>query len=96
MQITRQGLAVTGTGAVLELLRDNFERQHYLLLKDFLHPEVISLILAFLKRAKYSPAQYQRVGSELLMEPNAALDTLSLLANDVKLFGLVQPMQVGK
>lgn len=90
IQMTRRGLAVTGKDADLKSLRKNFDRQHCLLLKDFLHPEVVSLILPFLQRAEYLPAQYKHVGSELRMEPNLALDTLSFLANDAKLFGLVQ------
>jgi hypothetical protein len=90
IQMTRQGLSFSGADADLELLKRDFERRHYLLLKDFLHPEIASLLLPFLKRAKYSPAQYKRVGSEFLMEPNLALDTLSFLTNDMKLFSLIQ------
>jgi len=90
IRMTRQGLAFAGTDADLEPLRQGFERQHHLLLRDFLDPEVISLALPFLERAKYCPAQYKHVGSELLMQPNLAVDTLSFLTNDVKLFGLVQ------
>jgi hypothetical protein len=89
IHITRQGLAVSHIDDDLVALRRDFERQHFLLLKDFLHPEVISLILPFLERAKYSPVHYKRVGSELLMEPNPAVDTLSFLTNDMKLFGLL-------
>jgi hypothetical protein len=88
--MTRQGLVFSGTAADLELLRLRFERQPYLLLKDFLHPVVISLILPFLDRAEYVPAQYKHVGSELRMEPNLASDILSFLANDSKLFCLLQ------
>jgi hypothetical protein len=71
-------------------LRRRFETEHYLQLKGFLHPDVISLILPFLARAEYAPAQYKHVGSELRMEPNAAFDTLSFLANDAKLLALVR------
>jgi 2OG-Fe(II) oxygenase superfamily len=90
IQLTRQGLGPTGTGADIELLRRDFERDHFLLLKDFLHPDIISLIRPFLERAEYSPAKYKHVGSELRMKPNLAFDTLSFLANDAKLFALVQ------
>jgi len=90
IQLTRQGFTFSGTDAELELLKQSFERRHYLLLKDFLHPEIASLILPFLKRAEYLPAQYKHVGSELRMEPNLASDTLSFLGNDAKLFRLVQ------
>jgi 2OG-Fe(II) oxygenase superfamily len=90
IQMTRQGLAFSGTPADAESLRQCFEREHYLWLKDFLHPDIISLILPFLKSGEYVPAQYKHVGSELRMEPNLAFDTLSFLANDAKFFGLVQ------
>jgi 2OG-Fe(II) oxygenase superfamily len=90
IHMTRQGLAFTGMQEGAESLRRCFERQHYLLLKEFLVPEIISIILPILGRAEYLPAQYNNVGSELRMEPNLAFDTLSFLANDMKLFGLVQ------
>ena len=90
MQLTRRGLAFTGTQADAESLRRCFEREHFLLLKGFLHPEIISLIQPCLARAEYFPAQYKHVGSELRMEPNAALDTLSFLANDANLLALVR------
>jgi len=90
IQITRLGLAFTGTDADIELLRRDFARDHFLLLKNFLHPDILSLIRPFLERAEYSPAKYKHVGSELRMEPNPAFDTLSFLANDAKLFGLLE------
>jgi 2OG-Fe(II) oxygenase superfamily len=90
IQTTRQGLAFTGTQADVESLQRCFEREHFLLLKGFLHPEIISLIQPFLARAVYLPSHYEHVGSELRMEPNLAFDTLSFLANDAKLFALVQ------
>jgi hypothetical protein len=90
IHMTQQGLTFTGTQVDAESLRRCFERQHYLMLKDFLDPHIISLILPFLGPAEYVPAKYEHVGSELRMEPNPALDILSFLANDVKLFDLVQ------
>ena len=90
IHMTRQGLAISHVDDDLVSLRRNFDRKHFLLLKDFLHPEIISLILPFLERGKYCPAQYKHVGSELLMQPNLAVETLSFLSNDLKLFGLVQ------
>lgn len=90
IHMTRQGLAFTGTDADVESLRRTFGRHHHLLLKDFLDPEVISLILPLLERAKYCPAEYEGVGSELLMDRNLAVDALSFLTNDARLFSIVQ------
>ena len=90
IQMTQQGLAFTGTDSDTESLRRYFERDHFPTAEKLSSSDIISLIRPFLERAEYSPAQYKRVGSELRMEPNLAFDTLSFLANDKKLFTLVQ------
>src|ERR1700685_2948845 len=90
IQMTRQGLNFTGTEADLASLRQSFDQQHYVHLKKFLHPELISVVRPFLDRGEYLSAQYKNVGSELRMEPNPGFDILSFLANDLKLFELVK------
>ena len=90
IQVTRQGLAFDGTDADVELLRRSFDRHHHLVLSNFLNHEVSSLILPFVEGARYGRAEYEHIGSEFLMERNLAVDALSFLTNDVKLFGLVQ------
>jgi hypothetical protein len=90
IRLTRHGLEFSGSENDLDSLRRTFEREHCLLLKGFLGGELVPLILPAIERAQYHPAHYDQVGSELLMEPNAALEALSFFFNDQKLFELVQ------
>jgi hypothetical protein len=89
IQLTRQGLNFTGGEQDLDALRREFDRRNCLLLENFLHPEIVSLLLPMIRTATFRP-EHHDVGSELQMEPNVALHLLSFLANDLKLFNLVQ------
>jgi 2-oxoglutarate-Fe(II)-dependent oxygenase superfamily protein len=90
IQLTRQGLNFTGVEKDLDALRREFDRRHFLLLENFLHPEVVSLLLPMIRTATFRPKHYDHVGSELQMDANVALHVLSFLTNDLKLFDLVQ------
>jgi hypothetical protein len=90
IRLTRSGMAFVGSQADVDSLRHIFEREHCLLLRGFLGGDLVPLVLPLLKRAQFSPAHYEHVGSELLMEPNAALEILTFLSNDQKLFDLVE------
>jgi len=90
IQVTRQGLNFTGVEQDLDALRREFDRRNCLLLENFLHPNVVSLLLPMLRAATFRPKHHDHVGSELQMEPNVALHLLSFLANDLRLFDLVQ------
>jgi len=90
IQLTRQGLNFTGVEKDLDSLRREFDRRNCLLLENFLHPEVVSLLLPMIGTATFHLEHHDHVGSELQMEPNVALEFLSFLTNDLKLFDLVQ------
>jgi 2OG-Fe(II) oxygenase superfamily len=90
IQLTKRGLVFTSVEADLALLRRQFESQHCIHLKGFLDSELVSSVLPAIERANYQPKEYDHVGSELLMETNTALLALSHVANDPRLFELVQ------
>ena len=90
IQLTRRGLNFTGVEQDLDALRREFDRRNCLLLENFLHPDVVSLLLPMIHAATFRPKHHDHVGSELQMEPNLALHLLSFLTNDLKLFDLVQ------
>jgi hypothetical protein len=90
IQMTRQGIVQTGGEAALAPLRERFQQKHCLLLREFLHRDLASFALPLVGHAEYRPKHYDRVGSELLMEPNAALSALLFLANDPRLFSFVR------
>ena len=90
IQLTRRGLNFTGVEQDLDALRREFDRRDCLLLENFLHPDVVSLLLPMIHTATFRPKHHDHVGSELQMESNLALHLLSFLTNDLKLFDLVQ------
>jgi hypothetical protein len=90
IQLTRRGLNFTGVEQDLDALRREFDRRNCLLLENFLHPDVVSLLLPMIRTATFHSKHHDHVGSELQMEPNVALHLLSFLTNDLKLFDLVQ------
>jgi hypothetical protein len=91
IQLTRRGLNFTGVEQDLDALRREFDRRNCFLLENFLHPDVVSLLLPMIRTATFLPTTHDDdVGSELQMEPNLALHLLSFLTNDLKLFDLVQ------
>ena len=90
IHMSRQGVVFTGSQADLDRLRQSFERDHFVLLADFLDSALVSVVLPHVQRAEYQSAAYKGIGSELRMAKNPALDVLFFLANDLRLFGLVQ------
>ena len=90
VQLTRRGLNFTGVEQDLDALRREFDRRNCLLLENFLHPDVVSLLLPMIRTATFRPEHHDHVGSELQMEPNVALHLLSFLTNDLKLFDLIK------
>ena len=90
LQITGRGVVFIGTDADLDLMRRCMDQQHFMQLKQFIHPSLLSLIIPHLNQATFLPAHPKSVGSELLMEPNIAADTLSFLFNDDKLHEIVK------
>lgn len=90
IQLTRQGLNFTGVEEDLDAMRREFDIRNCLLLENFLHPDVVSLLLPRIRTATFRPKHWDHVGSELEMEPNVALHLLFFLTNDLKLFDLVK------
>ena len=63
IQVTRQGLNFTGVEQDLDALRREFDRRNCLLLENFLHPNVVSLLLPMLRAATFRPKHHDHVGS---------------------------------
>ena len=53
IQLTRQGVNFTGVEQDLDALRRAFDRRHCLLLENFLHPDVVSLLLPMIRTATF-------------------------------------------
>lgn len=87
LQIARTGLAVNGD---LDGLREEFDRQNYLSLPQFIEPQLLSLIDGYVHGGAFVDRTHEGIGTELCLVPNIATKTLQLLFNDPLLFDAVQ------
>ena len=79
IQLTKSGAEVSGSEAELNLLRSEFERQHWLLLPNFLNAPLLDLI-----QRKLSETEYRVVDRETGVELRP-IDCTPYLANELLL-----------
>lgn len=91
-QITRRGLVIRDSGEQVQRLREQFSRQHYALLPEFLDAETLSFVRQEIERGEF----YERVHSgiksnkELCLKQDAAYGALLLFVNDERLFEVIR------
>lgn len=89
IQVTKAGAQVTGSEAELNLLRSEFERQHWLLLPDFLDAPLLDLIQRKLGETEYRVVD-REIGVELRPIDCTAYLATELLLNSPKLFRAIE------
>ncbi len=90
IQLTRTGTVFSGSPDDLERLCRQFDRQHWIRLPQLLEPGLLQLILHRLEGADFSPLVHAGIGTELCMRDQITHGLLNFLANDPKLYGIVQ------
>jgi len=94
IQLSRTGTVVSGSPADLERLRDQFEREHLVLLPRFLDPGLFQFIQSDIHRAEFQEYVHDHLvppARELVMNGGLAPGLLELLLmNDPKLFDAMQ------
>ena len=90
IQLTRTGTVFSGSPGDLEQLRLRFDRQHWIRLPQLLEPGLLQLILYRIERADFSPLVHSGIGTELCMRDQINHGLLNFLANDPKLYAIVQ------
>jgi hypothetical protein len=91
VQLTRSGLTLSSQQA-LESLRAQFDRQHCIRLPGFLDSNLLSFVRGRLEEAEFAERAHDDIGVELCLKHDTALDLLYFIANDQRLFGLVQQL----
>jgi 2-oxoglutarate-Fe(II)-dependent oxygenase superfamily protein len=91
VQLSRSGLTPPSQHD-LDSLRAQFARQHCIRLPGLLDPDLLSFIRHRLETAEFAERAHDDIGAELCLTHDVALDLLHFLANDKKLFELVQQL----
>jgi len=81
---------IPGTEGAIAAYRHRFSTDHFIMLKNFVGPELLAAIQPIIETAEFESESYQDVGSEFRMVANMAQDALSLLAIDRNLLDFVQ------
>jgi len=91
IQVTKAGAQVSGSEAELNFLRSEFERQHWLLLPDFLDAPLLDLIQRKLGETEYRVVD-RETGVELRPIDCTAYLATELLLNSPKLFRAIEQL----
>ncbi len=89
IQLSRTGIRSRIGPASITLLRREFKRHHYLLLRGFLHPGMLDLILDQVERTRFELSKHG-FGLDQRMNETPGVASLNFLLNDRSLFRCVE------
>jgi hypothetical protein len=90
IQLTRKGVAFTGTTADLRRLRAQFRRDHYIILPKLIGPQLMEIIQRCVEAALFRRQEYNGVVAQSLMGDPGTLDFLLFLVNMPEFHRLIQ------
>lgn len=95
IQITRSGTVSSSSAEDLDRMRSEFDRQHCIRIPELLEPGLLQLIQRRIDRAEFSEKIHKRSDLELIcvescLRDNTLLGLLHFLANDPRLFQIIQ------
>jgi hypothetical protein len=93
LQIGRSRLIVSKT---IELLQEEFSRQHYVRLPHLIEPSLLDLIMSGVESGEFVDRQHTGIGTELYLVPGVATSVLQLLFNDPNLLHVVGAIAGGR
>lgn len=91
IQIHRNGLRISGSGAEFQVAADMFRRQHVILLEQLLDPGLLARVQQAVASATFVSRTHGKIGRELCMtQDSLAVQMLSLQTNLDSLFAAVR------
>lgn len=91
IQIHRAGLTVSASNAELERLSRRFQRQHAIVLEQFLEPGLLAQVQEALANAQFVQRRHESIRLELCITAESlAFHMMLMLANRPQLFALIQ------
>ena len=90
IQLTRHGVAVTGTTADLDSLRKKYEADNYLILPKLFEPSLFEDILQRVERAQFRPRSHEEIALELCMEDDITTAMLEFFPNNPAFLRIIE------
>ena len=90
IQITKKGIVFSNTNSNLEDLQKEFNKNHCIVIPNFLQKELLNPIHDKLQEIKFYTKIHPAPGVEACTRKNPILTLLQFLANDRKLFRLIE------
>jgi hypothetical protein len=90
IQLTRMGAVFSGSKADLRDLREQFKRDHYIILPKLIEPELFRTIMRRVDSAKFQRREFDGVVSQSVMDEPATYHILFFLANMPSLHRLIE------
>jgi hypothetical protein len=90
LQLTRSGPALSWTDADLRRLRSQFDERHCIRLPSLVDADEFAYVQRQLDLAVFADTRHGKIGVEVCLQENPALNLLNFLTNDVRFFQLVQ------
>jgi hypothetical protein len=90
IQLTRKGVAFTGTQADLDSLRERYDRDNYLILPQLFEPALLEEIMRRVDSAPFLPKHHVGVGNELCMDDRVTETMMSFFPNNPTFLRLLE------
>ena len=81
IRLTRSGLVLNGPPAELRQLRQQFDREHHVILPKLLEPELLEMVLRRVEAARFTPNVDDHLTSETTMQDPDTVYLLTFLFN---------------
>ena len=92
VQLTRHGVRRTGSPRAFADARERFDREHCLLLDQFVAPDLLRTIQQRLSEEGFAHKLNKGIGTELRLPPGALSGGIEFLANDPAVFAAIQDL----
>lgn len=91
IQLTRTGPKLEASPDDLQRLREEFDRQHCILLPQIIAPDLLTWVLGRLEQEKFDPYIHgEGIGVDSDLKDPICINLLTVLANDHRLFDFVR------
>lgn len=90
VQVTQQKTAISATPDQIAEARARFDREKYLKLPGFVHPQLLALFLEELERTNFEVRVHEGIGVEQCAVAGLVSGTMEMLLNDPALFDTIR------
>ena len=93
IQVTKSGTVFSGDECDLDRLKNEYNKNHWIKLSKFLHPELLKFIQFRIEQAEFQEKCYADLGldsREQRLNDETAVSTLEFLLNNQELFKVIE------